>query len=118
MNMLPFTNAPRFPNIGFVSTSGVSGTRARNRSRSASVGLGIFMRLGSSRSAVTLVGIRVSHSSGGDRRRRKECQPVSEYLQVWKAKVAANDVDALRDIEPKAIKEAQTPGPELLGPDL
>jgi hypothetical protein len=40
---------------------------------------------------------------------------VSEYLQVWKAKVAANDVDALRDVEPKAIKEAQTLCPELLG---
>jgi hypothetical protein len=56
-----------------------------------------------------VAGIRVSHSSDGDRRRRKECQPVSENLQVWKAKVAANDVDALREIEPKAIKEAQTP---------
>src|SRR6185437_4431286 len=41
MNMLPCTNAPRFPNIGLTSTSGASGTRPLKRSRSASVGLGI-----------------------------------------------------------------------------
>src|SRR5262245_50706669 len=40
--MFPFTNAPRLPNIGLTSTPGASGTRPTKRSRSASVGLGIF----------------------------------------------------------------------------
>src|SRR5262245_35475762 len=45
MNMLPFTNAPRLPNIGFISTSGAWGTRPVKRSRSASVGFGLFIGL-------------------------------------------------------------------------
>src|SRR5215831_7562013 len=44
MNMLPLTKAPRLPNIGLISTCGASGTRPVKRSRSASVGFGIFMR--------------------------------------------------------------------------
>ena len=43
MNMFPFTNAPSWPNIGFTSTPAPSGTRARNRSRVSSVGLGIVI---------------------------------------------------------------------------
>lgn len=39
--MLPFTYAPRLPNIGFTTTSGRSGTSARNRALSSSVILGI-----------------------------------------------------------------------------
>ena len=39
--MFPCTNAPRLPNIGFTSTRASSGTSERNRSLSASVGLGI-----------------------------------------------------------------------------
>src|SRR5262245_37826958 len=42
MNMLPFTNAPRFPNIGFTSTPGAVGTNDSNRVLSASLGFGIF----------------------------------------------------------------------------
>src|SRR5215475_9512962 len=45
MNMLPFTNAPRLPNIGLISTCGASGTRPVNRSRSDSVGFGIFISM-------------------------------------------------------------------------
>src|ERR1700690_1088057 len=41
MNMLPFTNAPRFPNIGLTSTRGSAGTSAWKRSLSESVGFGI-----------------------------------------------------------------------------
>src|SRR5918995_6387018 len=41
MNILPFTYAPRLPNIGLTSTRGSSGTSERNTSFSASVGLGI-----------------------------------------------------------------------------
>ena len=43
-NMLPFTNAPTLPNIGFTSTPGASGTRARKRALSSSLCLGICMR--------------------------------------------------------------------------
>src|ERR671910_851564 len=43
MNMLPFTKAPRLPNMGFTATPGASGTSASKRARSSSVGLGIFM---------------------------------------------------------------------------
>ena len=43
--MLPFTNAPRLPNIGLISTSGALGTRPVKRSRSASVGFGIFISI-------------------------------------------------------------------------
>src|SRR5262245_59079232 len=42
MNMLPFTKAPRLPNIGLASTPTASGTSSVNRARSASEGLGIF----------------------------------------------------------------------------
>jgi hypothetical protein len=43
MNMLPFTNAPRLPNIGLTSTRSSSGTSFSNRARSASLGFGIFI---------------------------------------------------------------------------
>src|SRR4051794_19393390 len=43
-NMFPCTKAPRLPNIGLTSTRGSSGTRARKRSRSSALGLGICMR--------------------------------------------------------------------------
>src|SRR5207244_13049310 len=43
MNMLPFTKAPRFPNMGLTSTRGSSGTSDWKRSLSSSVGFGIFM---------------------------------------------------------------------------
>lgn len=39
-NMLPFTNAPRLPNIGFTTTAGSPGISARNLSLSCSVGFG------------------------------------------------------------------------------
>ena len=39
--MLPLTNAPRLPNIGFSSTRGSSGTIERRKSLSCSVGFGI-----------------------------------------------------------------------------
>src|SRR5258705_13903525 len=39
--MFPYTNAPRLPNIGLISTSGSSGSTERKNSLSASVGLGI-----------------------------------------------------------------------------
>src|SRR6266536_2450696 len=54
MNMLPFTKAPRLPNIGLTSTPRASGTRLVKRSRSASVGFGIF------------ISIPLSGSEGGD----------------------------------------------------
>src|SRR5687768_12081014 len=41
-NMFPFTKAPSWPNIGFTSTVGPSGTRERKRSLSSSVAVGIF----------------------------------------------------------------------------
>jgi hypothetical protein len=43
MNMLPFTKAPRLPNMGLTSTRGSAGTSDRKRSLSVSVGLGICM---------------------------------------------------------------------------
>src|SRR3712207_4681572 len=43
MNMLPFTNAARLPNIGLTSTLLCLGTRSRKRCISASVGRGICM---------------------------------------------------------------------------
>jgi len=42
MNMLPFTNAPRLPNIGLTVTSARSGTKSWKTALSSSVGLGIF----------------------------------------------------------------------------
>src|SRR6266545_159417 len=42
-NMLPFTNAPSWPNIGFTSAPATGATYSRNRSLSSSVALGIFM---------------------------------------------------------------------------
>src|SRR5215207_6710783 len=41
MNMLPFTKAPRLPNMGFTATPGPSGTSEVKRARSCSVALGI-----------------------------------------------------------------------------
>src|SRR5215218_4220088 len=41
MNMLPFTKAPRLPNIGLTSTPAACGASAWKRARSWSVGLGI-----------------------------------------------------------------------------
>src|SRR5581483_12368278 len=43
VNMLPFTNAARFPNIGRSVIAGSAGTIALNFSFAASLGLGIFM---------------------------------------------------------------------------
>src|SRR6478672_10227382 len=40
-NMLPFTNAPRFPNIGLITTPGRSGISERKCSFSASDAFGI-----------------------------------------------------------------------------
>jgi hypothetical protein len=42
MNMLPFTNADTFPNIGLTRTSDLSGTSEWKRAFAASSGLGIF----------------------------------------------------------------------------
>jgi hypothetical protein len=43
---------------------------------------------------------------------------MSEYMRVWRAKVAEGDVRPLVDVEPKAIAEAKRLCPELLGTDL
>src|SRR6266702_5594279 len=43
-NMFPFTNAPRLPNMGLISTAGSSGIRPRKNCLSPSLGLGISMR--------------------------------------------------------------------------
>jgi hypothetical protein len=43
---------------------------------------------------------------------------MNEYLTVWRAKVAPSAVQALLDVEPKAIAEAQRLCPELLGTEL
>jgi hypothetical protein len=43
---------------------------------------------------------------------------MSEYLQVWRAKVADADVEQLLAVRPAAIAEAQRLCPELLRADL
>jgi hypothetical protein len=43
---------------------------------------------------------------------------MSEYLQVWRARVAEGAVKPLLDVEPKAIAEAKRLCAELLGADL
>ena len=43
---------------------------------------------------------------------------MTEYLTVWRAKVAEGDVKPLLDVEPKAIAEAKRLCSELLGTDL
>ena len=43
---------------------------------------------------------------------------MSEYLTVFRAKVAEGHVEPLLEVEPKAIAEAQRLCPELLGADL
>lgn len=43
---------------------------------------------------------------------------MSEYLQVWRAKVADADVEQLLAVRPVAIAEAQRLCPELLRADL
>ena len=41
-----------------------------------------------------------------------------EYLTIWRATVAEEDVSTLLEVEPKAIAEAKGLCPELLGTDL
>src|SRR6476620_11572236 len=43
-NMLPFTNAPRLPNIGLITTAGSAGIIDRNPALSCSVGFGICIQ--------------------------------------------------------------------------
>ena len=43
---------------------------------------------------------------------------MSEYLQVWRARVAQDNVERLLAIRPAAIAEAQRLCPELLAADL
>ena len=43
---------------------------------------------------------------------------MSEYLQVWKTRVAEESVERLLEVRPVAIAEAQRLCPELLGADL
>lgn len=43
---------------------------------------------------------------------------MTEYLQVWRARVAAEDVERLLAVRPAAIAEAQRLCPELLRADL
>jgi hypothetical protein len=43
---------------------------------------------------------------------------MTEYVTVWRAKVADEDVTPLLDVEPKAIAEAKRLCRELLGADL
>ena len=43
---------------------------------------------------------------------------MTEYLTVWRAKVAEADVQPLIDVAPQAIAEAKRLCPELLGSDL
>lgn len=43
---------------------------------------------------------------------------MTEYLTVWRAKVAEKDVQPLLDVEPKAIAEAKRLCSELLGTEL
>ena len=43
---------------------------------------------------------------------------MTEYVTVYRAKVAEGDVKPLIDVEPQAIAEAKRLCPELLGADL
>jgi hypothetical protein len=43
---------------------------------------------------------------------------MSEYLTVWRAKVADADVQPLLEVEPLAIAEARRLCPELIGAEL
>jgi hypothetical protein len=43
---------------------------------------------------------------------------MSDYLTVWRAKVAEADAQALVEVEPKAIAEAKRLCPELQGTEL
>jgi hypothetical protein len=43
---------------------------------------------------------------------------MSEYVQVWKARVAEDSVDRLLEVRPAAIAEAQRLCPALVGADL
>jgi hypothetical protein len=43
---------------------------------------------------------------------------MTEYVTVWRVRVAEGDVKPLLDVEPKAIAEAKRLCPELLGADL
>jgi hypothetical protein len=43
---------------------------------------------------------------------------MTEYLQVWRARVAESDVARLLELRPRAITEARSLCPELLGADL
>jgi hypothetical protein len=43
---------------------------------------------------------------------------MSEYVQVWRAKVAAGDVAPLLEVRPSAVAEAKRLCPELVRADL
>jgi hypothetical protein len=69
--------------------------------------------------AVTVAAQHVSHPSVGEwAARSQEESKMTDYLTVWRAKVADGDVKPLLDVEPKAIAEAKRLCPELLGADL
>src|SRR5687767_7759927 len=75
--MFPFTNAPSWPNIGFTSTAGPSGTRERKRSLSASVAVGIFTVACSSTSGPG-DGLRLVDLDGAPSRHRQVWVAVGE----------------------------------------
>lgn len=43
---------------------------------------------------------------------------MSEYLQVWRARVPEENVEPLLEVRPRAIAEAQRLCPDLVGADL
>jgi hypothetical protein len=71
-------------------------------------------------SGVTLTEWRVSHLLSGDGRRGRDGRKsvVTEYLQVWHARVPEGSVEKLLELRPKAIAEAKRLCPELLAANL
>ena len=70
MNMLPFTNAPRSPDMGLTCTRGSSGTVPRDRSASAGVGLWICIAVSDRWDASTRA--LVSRPQSSSRRHRND----------------------------------------------
>jgi hypothetical protein len=56
--------------------------------------------------------------SGGEIRRRRRRTSMTEYLQVWRARVPEANVERLLELRPAAIAEAQRLCPELLEAEL
>src|SRR5437660_12917383 len=123
MNMLPFTKAPRLPNMGLTSTRVSAGTRDWKRALSASLGLGIFMRLGPrAQSRHTLprqvADGRLAAGHGHDQRRDRSLHLgaiAARPVDVGSPQPQAGDSVLGADDEVRALVEVGDPHHRVLG---